>query len=126
MPYRDSKLTRLIASGLGGGALALPVLHLRADRFEEAEAVLTLCPKLPKLSASAALVSPTISAVARSPVSSARVRETNPRLRICMAAAHMSQRRSTTGSGGLPPCTPPRALCVPYRYSGMYSQGARA
>ena len=55
VPYRDSKLTRLIASGLGGGALALPVLHLRADRFEEAEAVLTLCPKLPKLSASAAL-----------------------------------------------------------------------
>ena len=33
MPYRDSKLTRLIASALGGGAAFLPFLHVRLDRY---------------------------------------------------------------------------------------------
>ena len=52
VPYRDAKLTRLISYGLGGGGLSIPIVHIRADRFEEAEAVLTLCPKLPKLTSS--------------------------------------------------------------------------
>ena len=42
MPYRDSKLTRLIASALGGGAALLPFLHVRLDRYDEAEAALGL------------------------------------------------------------------------------------
>ena len=50
VPYRDSKLTRLLSPALGGGALALPLVHVRMDRFEEAEAVLLQCAKLTALS----------------------------------------------------------------------------
>lgn len=50
VPYRDSKLTRLLSPALGGGALALSMVHVRMDRFEEAEAVLSQCAKLAALS----------------------------------------------------------------------------
>lgn len=50
VPYRDSKLTRLIAPCLCGGALCLPLVHVRVDRYEEAEAALSLVPKLRILS----------------------------------------------------------------------------
>ena len=53
VPYRDSKFTRLIAEALGGPALLLPLLHVRSDRFDEAEAVLLLGQKLQRLCAPA-------------------------------------------------------------------------
>ena len=53
MPYRDSKGSRLLAEALGGCTRLVPVLHLRADRFEEAEAVLILGQKLDRLSEAA-------------------------------------------------------------------------
>eukprot|EP00900_Chrysochromulina_parva_P021854 jgi/Chrpa1/4301/Chrysochromulina_OHIO_Genome00001885-RA len=53
VPYRDSKLTRLIAEALGGPAHLLPLLHMRSDRFDEAEAVLLLGQKLQRLCAPA-------------------------------------------------------------------------
>ena len=53
VPYRDSKFTRLIAEALGGPAHLLPLLHMRSDRFDEAEAVLLLGQKLQRLCAPA-------------------------------------------------------------------------
>ena len=53
IPYRDSKLTRLLARSLGGDALLLPLVHLRADRHEEAEAMLLLSAKLQRLPSAA-------------------------------------------------------------------------
>lgn len=50
IPYRDSKLTRLLSPSLGGGALAVPLVHVRMAHFEEAEAVLSQCAKLRALS----------------------------------------------------------------------------
>ena len=52
IPYRDSKLTRLLSPTLGGGGLAVPIVHVRMDNgFEEVEAVLSGCAKLRVLSA---------------------------------------------------------------------------
>ena len=52
IPYRDSKLTRLVAHAFSGGGVAL--VHARADRFEEAEAALAFGRKLAELPAAAA------------------------------------------------------------------------
>ena len=52
VPYRDSKLTRLLAHAFSGGGVALA--HARADRFEEAEAALAFGRKLAELPAAAA------------------------------------------------------------------------
>ena len=52
VPYRDSKLTRLLAHAFGAGGIAL--VHARADRFEEAEAALAFGRQLAELPAAAA------------------------------------------------------------------------
>ena len=62
VPFRDSKLTKLLAPCLGGGAVPVPVLHVRADKFEEAEAILSLVPKLQRLRSLAAAGTPTSTA----------------------------------------------------------------
>jgi len=62
IPYRDSKLTRMIARGLGGDALLLTLVHVRADRFEEAEAMIGLCGKLRRLPAASVGTAPPLSA----------------------------------------------------------------
>ena len=49
VPYRDSKLTRLISPALGGGASLLALIHVRDDKYEESEAALTFGKRLHKL-----------------------------------------------------------------------------
>ena len=40
VPYRDSSLTKLIAPALGGSASAAHLLHVRSDKYDEADAML--------------------------------------------------------------------------------------
>ena len=46
IPYRDSKMTRLLQSALGGCALCIPLVHIAADNYEETEAMLSLATRL--------------------------------------------------------------------------------
>ena len=46
IPYRDSKMTRLLQPALGGHALCLCLVHIAMDNYEETEAMLSLATKL--------------------------------------------------------------------------------
>ena len=46
IPYRDSKMTRLLQPALGGHALCIPLVHIAVDNYEETEAMLSLATKL--------------------------------------------------------------------------------
>jgi hypothetical protein len=50
IPYRDSKMTRLLQPALGGCALCIPLVHIAVDNYEETEAMLTLATKLASIS----------------------------------------------------------------------------
>jgi len=57
IPYRDSKMTRLLQPSLGGHALCIPLVHIAVDNYEETEAMLSLASKLASITCS---VRPTI------------------------------------------------------------------
>jgi len=46
IPYRDSKMTRVLQPALGGSALCIPLVHIAVDNYEETEAMLALATKL--------------------------------------------------------------------------------
>lgn len=46
IPYRDSKMTRLLQPALGGHALCIPLIHIAVDNYEETEAMLTFAQKM--------------------------------------------------------------------------------
>mmetsp|Transcript_20672 Transcript_20672/g.44359 ORF Transcript_20672/g.44359 Transcript_20672/m.44359 type:complete len:497 (-) Transcript_20672:201-1691(-) len=49
LPFRDSKLTRLLSAVLGGGGVLVALVHARDDRYEEGEAALQMAAKLHSL-----------------------------------------------------------------------------
>ena len=46
IPYRDSKMTRLLQPALGGHAMCIPLVHVAVDVYEETEAMLSFASKL--------------------------------------------------------------------------------
>ena len=52
IPYRDSKMTRLLQPALGGHALCIPLVHIAVDNYEETEAMLSLATKLGSITCS--------------------------------------------------------------------------